>query len=120
MAAAGLGGYTDTMALDLTFYDFKVAEEKAFAVRKVEVILEAYSNICAAANGVAADHEISVNDVSREVLDRLHYTIGAMLYSSGYWFKVDVKKIRKTYYIHITVQKMTEKEKAGTGFGAMD
>jgi hypothetical protein len=93
----------------------KIAEEKAFATQKVAQIIGIW-------NTNKPDHHMNnyfsiPADVPRELLDRLHWHIELMLYSSGFFCSHEVKKVRDKYKIHIRVEKMTPREEAEIGKG---
>jgi hypothetical protein len=93
----------------------KVAEEKAFALQKVTQIIDTW-NTNKPELSMANDISITA-DFPRELLDRLHWHIELMLYSSGFFCIHEVKKVKNNYKIHIRVAKMTPQEKAEIGQG---
>ena len=97
---------------DLTYYNKKRTLDTALALREANNIISHYnSKTCCCDCECIIEYNIS-DTTPRLTLDALHYNIGAILYSSGYWHGIKMTKKHKGYHVYISVHKMTAEEKA--------
>ena len=100
------------MPFNIGFYEKKYAEEKASCICKAKSLINDYDENCDDNCHDAMTISYTMPLCNRVVLDRYNDITCSIVYSSGYWCTVNVRKKGKNHYrVSFSMTRMTAEER---------